>query len=41
MICALCREWIMPGEEYETRHVFSQSGPGGTIYLHKRRCPDR
>ena len=40
-ICARCQEWIEPGEEYETRDVFSQSGPGGVIYLHKSPCSYR
>jgi hypothetical protein len=38
VICARCDKPIRPGEPYGTHDEVRPTGPGLTLYFHKRRC---
>lgn len=40
MLCDYCQRPVAKGKG-ETRPVFGATGSGGTVYIHKERCPGR
>jgi len=39
MLCDYCRRPVAQGQG-EQHSVDGASGPGGTVYVHKKRCPE-
>lgn len=38
MICDRCDLPILPGQDYDSRDIITNSGPGATVHLHTPLC---